>query len=237
MYLRPSRYIMPDSHELKSSGREGVRKITQNPLTHTQQTTKPSKPSPPHTCTKPTMFHKTNIPHTHTRARHPRTRTTHAPIRTLHTTKHLLYPITTPQRPTIHQSTLPRTQTRTRTHMLPHPVQRSQGQDALLHAQQACPIDTLPRGRKIRWGRVSSSYETTLPPPRHPHHPAREHNLRLLQRFCQLHPRPPNAEDPTNTPNALILTLLLLGTREHASTDACALPLPVNSSLTIPCLP
>ncbi|GIV11626.1 MAG: hypothetical protein KatS3mg020_1117 [Fimbriimonadales bacterium] len=27
MYLRPSRYIMPDSHELKSSGREGVRKI------------------------------------------------------------------------------------------------------------------------------------------------------------------------------------------------------------------
>ncbi len=47
---------------------EGVRKITQNPLTHTQQTTKPSKPSPPHTCTKPTMLHNTNIPHTHTRA-------------------------------------------------------------------------------------------------------------------------------------------------------------------------
>ncbi|GIV07121.1 MAG: hypothetical protein KatS3mg017_0323 [Fimbriimonadales bacterium] len=39
----------------------------------------------------------------------------------------------------------------------------------------------------------------------------------LLQRFCQLHPRPPKRGRPHQYPEPLILTLLLLGTREHAS--------------------
>ncbi|GIV09476.1 MAG: hypothetical protein KatS3mg019_1567 [Fimbriimonadales bacterium] len=39
----------------------------------------------------------------------------------------------------------------------------------------------------------------------------------LLQRFCQLHPCPPKRGRPPKYPEPLILTLLLLGAREHAS--------------------
>ncbi|GIV11082.1 MAG: hypothetical protein KatS3mg020_0573 [Fimbriimonadales bacterium] len=39
----------------------------------------------------------------------------------------------------------------------------------------------------------------------------------LLQRFCQLHPLPTRRGRPHQYPEPLILTLLLLGAREHAS--------------------
>ncbi len=39
----------------------------------------------------------------------------------------------------------------------------------------------------------------------------------LVQRFCQLHPLPKQRGRPHQYPEPLILTLLLLGAREHAS--------------------
>ncbi|GIV08966.1 MAG: hypothetical protein KatS3mg019_1057 [Fimbriimonadales bacterium] len=57
---------------------------------------------------------------------------------------------------------------------------------------------------------------------RYPHHATRttlpvNTIYALLQRFCQLHPCPPKRGRPPKYPEPLILTLLLLGTREHAS--------------------
>jgi len=52
--------------------------------------------SPP-TCTKPTIFHNTHIPYTHTRTP-KRTRTSVTPICPLYTPKHLLDP-RTPRNP------------------------------------------------------------------------------------------------------------------------------------------
>ncbi|GIV08099.1 MAG: hypothetical protein KatS3mg019_0190 [Fimbriimonadales bacterium] len=39
----------------------------------------------------------------------------------------------------------------------------------------------------------------------------------LVQRFCQQHPRPPQRGRPHQYPEPLILTLLLIAVREHAS--------------------
>ncbi|GIV06836.1 MAG: hypothetical protein KatS3mg017_0038 [Fimbriimonadales bacterium] len=50
-------------------------------------------------------------------------------------------------------------------------------------------------------------------------------------------PAQPNAEDPTNTPNPSSSPYSCSAPANTPLTDACALPLPVNSSLTIPCLP
>ncbi|GIV07930.1 MAG: hypothetical protein KatS3mg019_0021 [Fimbriimonadales bacterium] len=44
-----------------------------------------------------------------------------------------------------------------------------------------------------------------------------KHIYTFVQRFCQLHPHPPKRGRPHKYPEPLILTLLLLGAREHAS--------------------